>query len=252
MDFVKMEGLGNDFIVLAGAVPSAEQVASWCDRRRGIGADGILAVSRLDDGRIRMEYWNADGGRAEMCGNGLRCAARFAYDREWTDGASFVVVSDLGDHPVEVKASGRVRALLGHSQPSEHSVLTVAGTEVRPLSMGNPHAVLFVDDTAVAPVQTLGPAIEVADEFPNRTNVEFVHVRDRKRIDVRTWERGVGETLACGTGAGAAAVMAHREGLTDDSLTVGLLGGELEVEIDGDSVWMEGPAGYVFEGTVPD
>lgn len=252
MDFVKMEGLGNDFIVLADKTPEPAQVAVWCDRRRGIGADGVLVASSIDPGRVLMEYWNADGTRAEMCGNGLRCVARFAFDRGWTGGPLFTVVTDLGDHPVEVKDSGRVRALLGRPQPPDESVVTVAGAEVRPMSMGNPHAVLFVDDTASAPVTTLGPEIELAAEFPNRTNVEFVEVKDRGRIDVRTWERGVGETLACGTGAGAAAVVANREGLTDGSLTVGLLGGDLEVEIDGDTVWMDGPANYVFEGHLPD
>ena len=250
MDFIKMEGLGNDFIVLEGVSPDAEQIIGWCDRRRGIGADGVLVATRLDPKRVRMEYWNADGGRAEMCGNGLRCVARFAYDREWTDGRSFTIVTDLGDHEVEVKESGRVRALLGHARQPADAVIKVGEAQVRPMSLGNPHAVLFVEDTDDAPVRRLGPEIEVAEAFPDRTNVEFVAVKNRKRIDVRTWERGVGETLACGTGAGAAAVVASREGLTDDSLTVGLLGGELEVEIDGDTVWMEGPASYVFTGTV--
>ena len=250
MDFVKMEGLGNDFIVLADATPSSDQVARWCHRRRGIGADGVLVATRLDSDRVRMEYWNADGGRVEMCGNGLRCVARFAYDRGWTKVGSFTVVSDLGDHEVEVKESGRVRAMLGHAQPPVEAVVTVAGAEVRPMSMGNPHAVLFVADTEEAPVRTLGPVIEIADAFPNRTNVEFVEVKNRRRIEVRTWERGVGETLACGTGAGSAAAVANREGHTDAALTVGLLGGDLEVEIEGDTVWMEGPATYVFAGTL--
>lgn len=124
----------------------------------------------------------------------------------------------------------------------------VAGAEVRPISLGNPHAVLFVENTREAPVRTLGPVIEVAEQFPGRTNVEFVQIKDARRLEVRTWERGVGETLACGTGAGAAAVVANRAGLAGDSVTVGLLGGDLEVELDGDTVWMEGPATYVFEG----
>ncbi|NNL69101.1 MAG: diaminopimelate epimerase [Acidimicrobiia bacterium] len=249
MKFVKMEGLGNDFVVLEGPLePTPEQVVAWCDRRRGIGADGVLVATRIDDGRVRMAYWNADGGRAEMCGNGLRCVARFAYDRGWTDGRSFVVQTDLGDYPVKVRKSGRVRAMLGHAVAPDESTLSVVGTDVHPMSMGNPHAVLFVANTNEAPVKSLGPVIEVAESFPDRTNVEFVEVTDRNRIEVRTWERGVGETLACGTGAGAAAVVAHREGLADGTLTVGLLGGDLDIEIDGDTVWMEGPATSVFEG----
>ncbi|MBT8215418.1 MAG: diaminopimelate epimerase [Acidimicrobiia bacterium] len=249
MKFTKMEGLANDFVVFEGPLtPTPEQVAAWCDRRRGVGADGVLVAERLDDHRVRMEYWNADGGRAEMCGNGLRCVARFAFDRGWTSGPEFVVVTDLGDYPVEVKPPERVRAMLGRPVAPEVSMVSVAGSTVRPMSMGNPHAVLLVDNTAEAPVAELGPVIEVNAHFPDRTNVEFVSVRDRTRIEVRTWERGVGETLACGTGAGAAAVVANREGLTDAALTVGLLGGDLDIEIDGDTVWMEGPARYVFDG----
>ncbi|MCP4251440.1 MAG: diaminopimelate epimerase, partial [bacterium] len=213
-----------------------------------VGADGVLVATKLDDGRVRMEYWNANGGRAEMCGNGLRCVARYASDQGWTDGREFTVVTDLGEYPVKVRKSGRVRAMLGIAEAPTEAVLSVAGAEVRPMSMGNPHAVLLVEDTGGAPVKTLGPVIEVAEQFPNRTNVEFVEITDRKRIEVRTWERGVGETLACGTGAGAAAVVAHRAGLADDTVTVGLLGGDLDIEIDGDTVWMEGPATYVFEG----
>ncbi len=253
MKFVKMEGLGNDFVVLEGPLdPTATQVIGWCDRRRGIGADGVLVASRIDAGRVRMAYWNADGGRAEMCGNGLRCVARFAHDRGWTDGRSFIVQTDLGDYPVKVHKSGQVRAMLGHAVAPENPVMSVVGTEVHPMSMGNPHAVLFVENTIEAPVKSLGPVIEVAEQFPDRTNVEFVEVKDRTRIEVRTWERGVGETLACGTGAGAAAVVANREGLADGTLTVGLLGGDLEIEIDDDLVWMDGPATYVFTGKLSD
>ncbi len=249
MKFVKMEGLGNDFVVLEGPLePTPEDVVVWCDRRRGVGADGVLVATRIDEATAGMAYWNADGGRAEMCGNGLRCVARFAYDRDWTSAQSFTVRTDLGEYPVKVKKSGRVRAMLGRAEIPDHPVMSVAGTEVRPMSMGNPHAVLFVEKTTEAPVKTLGPVIEAAEQFPNATNVEFVEVKDRTRIEVRTWERGVGETLACGTGAGAAAVVANREGLTDQKLTVGLLGGDLDIQINGDIVWMEGPADYVFEG----
>ncbi|MGI9647882.1 MAG: diaminopimelate epimerase [Acidimicrobiia bacterium] len=249
MKFIKMEGLGNDFVVLEGPrEPTPAQIVEWSDRRRGIGADGVLVATRLDSARVRMEYWNADGGRAEMCGNGLRCVARYAYDRGWVDSRSFTVQTDLGDYPVKVRKSGRVRAMLGTATPPDQSTMSVVGTDVHPMSMGNPHAVLFVENTTEAPVKTLGPVIEVAGEFPDRTNVEFVEIKDRARIEVRTWERGVGETLACGTGAGAAAVVANEQGLVDGSLTVGLLGGDLDIEIDGDTVWMEGPATYVFEG----
>jgi diaminopimelate epimerase len=248
VNFVKMQGLGNDFIVLEGpAQPVSEQITTWCHRRTGVGADGVLVVTPLESA-VRMDYWNADGSRAEMCGNGLRCVARFAYDRGWSEGPSFTVATDLGEYPVTVGGSGRVRALLGYSRVPGDSTLAVAGATVRPMSMGNPHAVLLVPSAHEAPVTSLGPVIEVAEPFPERTNVEFAEVVDRSRIAVRTWERGVGETLACGTGAGAAAVVAHRQGLTEPAVTVDLLGGSLDIEIDGDTVWMDGPAEYVFEG----
>ena len=251
MKFVKMEGLGNDFVLVEGPLdPTPDQVMAWCDRRRGIGADGVLVATQIDDGRVGMAYWNGDGGRAEMCGNGLRCVARYAFDQGWTSEPTFTVQTDLGDYPVTVGEDGRVRALLGNAEAPDQSLMSVAGADVRPMSMGNPHAVLLVENTIEAPVKTLGPVIEVAEQFPDHTNVEFVEVTDRTRIEVRTWERGVGETLACGTGAGAAAVVANREGLVDGSVTVGLLGGDLDVEIDGSVVWMEGPATYVFEGDV--
>ena len=251
MNFTKMHGLGNDFVVFEGPLhPSKEEIVAWCDRRTGVGADGVLVATRLESGTVRMEYWNADGGEAEMCGNGLRCVARFAYDRGWSEARSFTVLTPLGDYPVTVQESGQVRALLGNATGSEAGQIPVAGTTVMPVSMGNPHAVLLVPNATEAPVKQLGAVIEVADAFPDRTNVEFVEVVDRDRISVRTWERGVGETLACGTGAGAAAAVAHREGLIDAALTVELLGGSLEIEIDGDTVWMEGPAEYVFEGAL--
>jgi diaminopimelate epimerase len=247
-----MEGLGNDFVLFEGPLePTTEEIIAWCDRRRGIGADGVLVATRLDEDTVRMTYWNADGGRAEMCGNGLRCVARYAHDEGWISSPTFTVRTDLGDYPVEVKEAGRVRAMLGRAQPPEQTHLSVAGADVQPMSMGNPHAVLLVDKTTEAPVKTLGPVIEVAEQFPDHTNVEFVEVTDRGRIEVRTWERGVGETLACGTGAGAAAVVANRAGLVDTSVTVGLLGGDLDIEIDGTLVWMEGPATYVFAGELP-
>ena len=249
MNFTKMHGLGNDFVVLEGPrQPAPADIRAWCDRRSGIGADGVLVVTRLESGAVRMQYWNADGSEAEMCGNGLRCVARFAYDRGWTEERAFAVTTPLGDYPVTVRPSGRVRGLLGKAEQPSTAEIAVSGTSVLPMSMGNPHAVLLVPNTRQAPVKTLGPVIEVADPFPERTNVEFVEVVDRGRLRVRTWERGVGETRACGTGAGAAAVVAHRQGLADPALTVDLLGGSLDIEIDGDTVWMEGPAEYVFEG----
>jgi len=254
MKFVKMEGLGNDFVLFEGPLqPAVPEIVAWCDRRRGIGADGVLVATRLDSQRVRMEYWNADGGRAEMCGNGLRCVARFAYDRGWTDGRSFTVETDLGDHPVKAKRSGRVRALLARVEAPDQSVISVVGAEVRPMGMGNPHAVLIVENTTEAPVKTLGPVIEVAEQFPDRTNVEFVEIKDRGRIEVRTWERGVGETLACGSGACAVGVVSMLRGVVDREVRVELRGGDLTIrwEADDASVLMTGPAAEVFTGRIP-
>lgn len=243
-----MEGLGNDFILLAGPRHvSAMDVRRWCQRRLGIGADGLLIGSPINKDRVRMEYWNADGSPSEMCGNGLRCVARYAHDQGWTDDPSFVVVTPAGDRQVEVKA-GTVRAMLGvPSFPAESEVM-IGGTRVAAVSLGNPHAVVMVDDLALAPVETLGPRIEMDPVFPNRTNVEFVQVIDDKTIEMRVWERGVGETLASGTGGAAAAAVAHDRGLVGPKVAVRLPGGELQVEIELTGVWTEGPATYVFSG----
>ena len=250
MHFVKMEGVGNDFVVLEGPQSiSSARVVQWCDRRRGIGADGVLVVAPGESGRIRMEYWNADGTPAEMCGNGLRCAARYGFDRGWTRTRMFVVETAAGERPCRVLADGRVRASLGWAEVAETNT-TAAGVMVREASVGNPHAVVFVDDLESAPVGTLGPAIETDRAFPARTNVEFVQVATPDHLLVRTWERGVGETLACGTGAAAAAAVAARAGLVAAGrITVTQTGGDLIVDgDDDDGVWLEGPADYVFEG----
>ncbi len=242
-----MQGLGNDFVVLEGPREiEKSEVVRWCDRRLGIGADGALVVSRLDGDRVRMEYWNADGSAAEMCGNGLRCVARYAADRGWVGGPSFIVETAVGPRPVEVAGSS-VRAMLGEAGPSGEP-FDLAGFEIRPITIGNPHAVILVDDPFATPVDAVGPLVEGDPAFPDRTNVEFAAVHGRNSITLRVWERGVGETLACGSGAAAAAVIAHRAGLTGTAPTVHLLGGDLRVEITESGVWIEGPAEYVFRG----
>jgi diaminopimelate epimerase len=249
MHFVKMEGVGNDFVVLEGPqVVTPELVRAWCDRRRGIGADGVLVVAPGSAGQIAMEYWNADGSPAEMCGNGLRCAARYAFDRGWTKTREFTVVTGAGERPCRVLKDGRVRASLGPVVVAGETT-TVAGTRLRTARVGNPHAVVFVDDLATTPVVSLGPAIESDTAFPERTNVEFVQLAAPNQLRVRTWERGVGATLACGTGAAAAAAVAAHEGMVAAGpITVSQPGGDLVVEGDGGVVWLEGAADYVFEG----
>lgn len=251
MEFVKMQGLGNDFIVIVGPfTPRPEDVERWCARRTGVGADGVLVVEARSDDRVAMRYWNADGGEAEMCGNGLRCIARFAVDRKMVASNNFVVETKAGDLPVEVHDDGTVRALVGVAHSHRTLDLTVAGTKVYPVGLGNPHAVIFVDDQETAPVSTLGPRIEKDPIFPTGTNVEFVTVDGDDVISVRTWERGIGETLACGTGAAASALLAHRTGATGAELTVRLRGGDLKMSVTDSGIWMDGPAEYAFSGVL--
>ena len=252
MEFVKMEGLGNDFIVVEGPQDiDPGDVASWCARREGVGADGVLVVTPLDPKTVEMRYWNADGGAAEMCGNGLRCVARLAKERGWVAADSFVVESAVGAHPVTVLDDHMVRAFVGRPHQFRTESLTVAGYSVVPVGVGNPHAVLIVEDVDTAPVAEAGPRIEQDPMFPGGTNVEFVQVVDRERIRVRVWERGVGETPASGTGATAAAFVAHQKELAATVLTVELRGGELEITLDDAGAWMVGPARRVFSGTLP-
>lgn len=251
MDFVKMEGLGNDFVVLRGPLaPPAADVAAWCDRRLGIGADGLLVVTPRSPGRVRMQYWNADGSPAEMCGNGLRCVGRYAVAEGLVSGPELVVESAVGERPVRVPAEGPVRALVGEFAEAAIAPFDLAGYHLESVSMGNPHAVAFVDDCYAVPVSAVGPIVEGDPHFPQRTNVGFATVVSSRRLDLRVWERGVGETLACGSGAAAAAALAHRRGLSGPRVTVMLPGGPLEVEVEGDQVWIEGPARMVFRGVI--
>lgn len=251
MEFVKMEGLGNDFVVVDGPfTPSAEQVARWCDRRRGIGADGVLVVTPGDRSAVGMGYWNADGSAAEMCGNGLRCVARYAVDSGMVDGSAFSVDTPIGRRSVAV-GPDTVRAELGPVSVGE-SGQTIAGYDFALVSVGNPHAVAFVDDAYAVPLEVSGPLVETDAAFPDRTNVEFATVASPGEIHLRVWERGVGETLACGTGAAATAAAARSLGLAEDRVLIHLPGGTLIVEIDDGTAWIEGPAVAVFRGSVPD
>jgi len=249
MDFVKMEGLGNDFVVLRGPQsPAAADIAAWCDRRRGIGADGLLVVTPLGSGRVRMQYWNADGSPAEMCGNGLRCVGRYAVAEGLAAGPDLMVETAVGERPVRVYPEGPVRALVGEFAETTIPPFDLAGYHLESVSVGNPHAVAFVDDCYAVPVSAVGPIVEGDPHFPERTNVGFATVVSSQRLDLRVWERGSGETLACGSGAAAAAALAHRRGLTGPRVTVMLPGGPLEVEVEGARVWIEGPARVVFRG----
>jgi diaminopimelate epimerase len=243
VQFTKMQGLGNDFVVLEGpAQVSPEEVSQLCHRRFGIGADGVLVITRDDP--VRMEYWNADGSAAEMCGNGLRCVARYAYDKAWAPDRNFGVQTAVGTRGVRV-LEDRVEAQLG--RPRLEGSRPIQGRDYELVDMGNPHAVTFVDDPADIDVGGIGSALQT--EFPNGCNVEFASVNG-SAIDMRVWERGVGETLACGTGiAAVAAVARERHGL-DVPLQVSVPGGQASIDFRDGVAWIIGPAEYSFRGSV--
>lgn len=278
-----MHGLGNDFVLVddrSGELDFAPEAVEWlCDRNFGVGADGLILIRRATDPEADLAWWfrNADGSVAEMCGNGIRCLAKYAVDHGLVpadadvvrvetalgiyridvtrayDGTLELATVDMGapilrpaEIPTEMRCGGNDDMVIGC--PLE----TSAGTFiVTPVSMGNPHCVLFVDDVDDVEIEIIGPAIETHAMFPNRTNVEFVEVVDAMRLRVRVWERGVGETLACGTGACAAAVAASLGLRIGREATVELPGGELAIRwAENDRVYMTGPATEVFTGVV--
>lgn len=252
MEFLKVHGLGNDFVLIEGPTPSPEQVRRWCDRRTGIGADGVLRVTRIDDPEAvaGMEIWNADGSAAEMCGNGLRCAARYVFDRAWSGGKSFRIRTATGLNRAEMLDGGNVRVELGPYRVG--SEVNVDGRSYTAAEVGNPHAVTFVGDAAeLARVVTaeVGPSLQQHPSFPAGVNVEFA-APVRGGLAVRVWERGVGETRACGTGAAAAAAVAYHTGRAGPLSRVELAGGSLEVRLSAGVAWIRGPAIPVFIGAI--
>ena len=273
LDFTKMHGAGNDFVVLDGVtqeLPALEPLARMLLHRRfGIGGDQLLVARPSSIADFRMEIYNPDGSRAEMCANGIRAFYKWLRDRGHTH-ADEIAVETLGGvvHPrwagkdrVVVQmgrpifAAEKIPTRLGHGDgPLIDVPLDVDGERVlvTSLSMGNPHAVLFVPDVELAPVTTLGPRIEHHPAFPNRVNVEFVQVLGRDRVRQRTWERGTGETLACGSGACAVGVACMLRGVTARQITVELRGGELQIgwPANDAGVVMTGPATEVFAGRI--
>lgn len=251
--FLKMQGLGNDFVVVEGAVEiDPARVEAMCDRRFGIGADGVLRVTATG-GLVRMEYWNADGSEAEMCGNGLRCVARFALDQGMSPTSEFDVLTPVGKRRVRVNVDGSVVAELGPVVVGEdHSI---EGFVFHAATVGNPHAVALVDDPETIDVAGVGARVGTdLSRFPTGANVEFVRAIAPARIEMRVWERGVGETLACGTGIVVAAAVARATGAIDqttDRVEVMVPGGEAIARLIDGNWWLEGPATYVFEGIWP-
>jgi diaminopimelate epimerase len=270
--FSKMHGLGNDFVVIDAirqAVSLApEQVRFLADRRFGVGCDQVLLVepARLPATAFHYRIFNADGSEVEQCGNGARCFARFVRDQGLTRDDVIRVGTARGPITLHVEPDGQVRVDMGAPRlepadlpfdaparaPTYRVEVDGEVVEIGAVSMGNPHAVLLVDDVASAPVGRLGPLLESHPRFPRRVNVGFMAVKGRDEIDLRVFERGSGETLACGTGACAAVVSGRLRGLLDENVRVRLPGGELRIAWQGGDapVWMTGPAVTVFEGTI--
>lgn len=272
MEFEKWHGIGNDFILIADPDDqlklSPQQVAGLCDRRFGIGADGVIrAASGTDGSELFMDYLNSDGSVGEMCGNGIRCLALFARAKGLTSSDEIKVGTRAGIKVVSIEGQ-RVRVDMGApifdaasipvraEDPLHVDLATSTGTiEASCLGMGNPHTVIFVDDPTRAPVTTLGPEIEHMEQFPNGTNVEWVKVESADHVRMTVWERGSGATMACGTGAVAAAVASRVLADTQPVVTVSLPGGDLQVEWQGSrdretSAFLTGPAVRSFAGEV--
>ena len=245
MKITKMQGLGNDYIyvncleeTVKDPVALAQKIS---DRHFGVGSDGLVLIMPCEEADFRMRMFNADGSEAEMCGNASRCVAKYIHDRGLSDKEEISLMTGAGMKiPVNVNANpviGAPVAALGH----EYKMTCV--------SMGNPHAVIFVDDADSFDVHGVGASIEVNPLFPRKTNVEFVTVKDRTHLRMRVWERGSGETLACGTGACATLVATVLNGLCERKAVLELNGGPLTVEWDAETnhVFQEGPAAFVFD-----
>lgn len=292
MKFTKMQGAGNDYVYVdctVEPIDNAEAVARFVsDRHFGIGSDGLVLIKKSDRADFFMAMYNADGSQAQMCGNAIRCVAKYVYDNGLTDKKSIAIDTLAGIKYIELNIDENsnkvVSAVVNMGSPilksSEIPVklpgqnisgvldtdiedavvnnkLVVSGKEynVTCVSMGNPHCVVFVDDDFDMDnfqIEDTAPAFENHEMFPERINTEFVKVRDRQNLIMRVWERGAGETLACGTGACAVLVAAVLNGLSDDSAVVHLLGGDLKIKWDrkNNLVYMEGPAVTVFEGCI--
>ncbi len=280
--FTKMQGCGNDYIYVNGfteKIPQEEKtelVRHISDRHFGIGGDGVIFINPSAEADFEMEMYNADGSRAEMCGNGIRCVAKYVYDKGLTDKTDISVIScgqikylqlflkegrvdtvrvNMGAPELRPERIPVTVAEAGMPLEKERIVnapIIVQGKEYKMtcVSMGNPHAVIFLEDVTNLEIEQIGPYFENHERFPKRINTEFVKVLGKKTVQMRVWERGTGETLACGTGCCATVVACILNGLTDEKVTVKLLGGEIEIEWDREAnlVYMTGPAVTVFEG----
>ena len=275
MIFTKMHGLGNDYVCINCFRERVEDPSGFartlCDRHYGIGADGLILICPSKVSDFKMEIYNSDGSVAGMCGNGIRCLGKYVYDYRLTGKETLSIETKSGIrnmhlHIQDGKACGAmvdmgVPRLNAHSIPilSEEDLVINDPIEVQKknyrmtgISMGNPHAVIFSEEINGISLEETGRELEFHPRFPERANIEFCHVTARDRMEIRVWERGVGETLACGTGACAAVVASVLNDLTDEEVIVKLLGGELSVRWDRkvNHVFLEGPAVKVFDGVL--
>lgn len=276
MKFTKMHGCGNDYVYVDCTnemIENPSEVSKYVsDRHFGIGSDGLILICSSETADFRMAMYNADGSEGAMCGNGIRCVAKYVYDKGLTDKKNTSIETKSGIKELEltvedgkvslVKVNMGAPILKAKDIPVDvdtekciDSDINVDGKDykITCVSMGNPHAVTFIDeDVKTFPIEKIGPKFENHPMFPDRVNTEFVQVLNRHEVNMRVWERGSGETLACGTGTCATVVACVLNGLTDDEVTVHLLGGDLFIKYDreNDTVWMTGPAVIAFEGTI--
>ena len=270
--FTKMQGLGNDYVYIDATKENIENpsvLAKYIsDRHFGVGSDGLILICPSDKADFRMRMFNSDGSEAEMCGNGIRCVGKFVYDKKLTDKTLVTVETKAGIKTLKLNVKDEkvdtVRVDMGTPILESEKIPVITDENIAQklrlnaldksfdftcVSMGNPHAVTVVDNVTDFDVKKYGSILEVNEVFPNKTNVEFVEIKDPENIKMRVWERGTGETLACGTGACASAVACNLNGLTKNNVNVELLGGNLNIELGEDNhVYMTGPAVTVFEG----
>ena len=259
MKFTKMHGLGNDYLYVFGEVPEniAALSAQLSERHFGAGADGMIYIAPSKTADFSMRIFNADGSEAKMCGNGIRCVGKYVYDKGYTDKTSITVETRSGVKTLKLHLQGgvvkTVTVSMGKAETAPLQTLEASGEAIvcTPVSVGNPHAVIFCKDAEAAPVETIGPQLEHHPAFPGGVNVEFVQVLSKRELRMRVWERGSGVTMACGTGACASTAAAVSRGLCDPGtpVTVHLDGGKLEITVAPDGeVTMTGPAAFVYEG----
>jgi len=258
--FIKMEALGNDYIYVDMVenrglnVADIRTVASVIsDRHKGVGGDGVIVVDATSSiGEISVRIFNSDGSEAEMCGNGLRCVAQLAFDRVYTKGKHEfeIILKKTGRKVKAFVGADTVTIDMGEVVVGKDSMLEFNGEEINyiPVNMGNPHVVIFARDLESMNIEEKGTFIEKHEKFPQRTNVEFVNFIDKSNLNMRVWERGSGETLACGSGACAAVAAAINKGICDQKVNVNMPGGTVTVSKNGNSMYLTGPVNYVFKG----